>query len=68
MKEPITPEDYFRRHAEFAAFLAEERRTQFNGAGRGAAGRGGGVWWGARKGVRWVSGMHSCGAVVSWVG
>ena len=36
MKEPITPEDYFRRHAEFAAFLAEERRTQFNGAGRGA--------------------------------
>ncbi|PNW81664.1 hypothetical protein CHLRE_06g255250v5 [Chlamydomonas reinhardtii] len=30
VKEPITPEDYFRRHAEFAAFLAEERRTQFN--------------------------------------
>ncbi|KAG2429302.1 hypothetical protein HXX76_011070 [Chlamydomonas incerta] len=30
VKEPITPADYFRRHAEFAAFLAEERRTQFN--------------------------------------
>ncbi|KAG2437588.1 hypothetical protein HYH02_011228 [Chlamydomonas schloesseri] len=30
VKEPITTDDYFRRHAEFAAFLAEERRTQFN--------------------------------------
>ncbi|EFJ43657.1 hypothetical protein VOLCADRAFT_96232 [Volvox carteri f. nagariensis] len=26
----IGDEDYFRRHAEFSAFLAEERRTQFN--------------------------------------
>ncbi|GLC42528.1 hypothetical protein PLESTB_001107700 [Pleodorina starrii] len=30
VKEQIGEEDYFRRHAEFSTFLAEERRTQFN--------------------------------------
>ncbi|PNH00898.1 hypothetical protein TSOC_013252, partial [Tetrabaena socialis] len=30
VKEQLSDADYFRRHAEFAAFLAEERCTQFN--------------------------------------
>ncbi|KXZ46373.1 hypothetical protein GPECTOR_44g5 [Gonium pectorale] len=30
VKERIGEEDYFQRNAEFSAFLAEERRTQFN--------------------------------------
>ncbi|GFR46994.1 hypothetical protein Agub_g8648, partial [Astrephomene gubernaculifera] len=30
VKEPLSEEDYFRRHAEFAAFLQQERRTAFN--------------------------------------
>jgi hypothetical protein len=31
VKEPIVTDDYFRRNAEFAAFMAEERGVPFNG-------------------------------------